>query len=78
MTAPVAELVAGAPFQPGQRVRIVAAVDSVCGSHSGVIGSEGCVDVLVYCGCRPGCPLIDVRLDDGQSELFLPEELAAC
>lgn len=74
------EPVDGAPRQPGERVRVVAATDPSVYDVSPLIGSTGRVAALDYQGLvgdsAPGDPLILVDLDSGAREAFWREELA--
>lgn len=73
------EPVEGAPFQPGERVRVVAAVDQEVLDLSELVGAVGVVAYLEYdCGSGqtfPGDPMIGVHLDGGVEQEFWPEEL---
>jgi hypothetical protein len=71
----------GAPYQPGETVRVTCSTESVasqCGVHEH-IGRVGTVRHLEYfCGCGqryPDMPMIGVTFDDGRWEEFWPEEL---
>ncbi|XXX79207.1 hypothetical protein WMF30_10575 [Sorangium sp. So ce134] len=71
--------IVGAPFRPGQRVRVVAAVDPWVHDVTGHIGELGTVDYLEYdCGAGqsfPDDPMVGVVLADGAAEEFWREEL---
>lgn len=71
--------VAGSPFQPGARVRVVRAVDPGVHDVSGFVGAEGSVEYLEYnCGCSqtfPSDPMVGVSFTSGGAEEFWPEEL---
>lgn len=75
------EPVNGAPFQPGERVRVVDAIDLAALDLSSLVGSSGVVSYLEYdCGSGqtfPRDPMIGVRLDSGIAQEFWPEELEA-
>lgn len=70
----------GAPYQVGQRVRVVAAVDRGVHDVAAFIGRAGRVDHLDYaCGCGqsyPGDPMVGVRFSGKVVEEFWPEELS--
>lgn len=78
---PIYERVEGSPFQPGDLVEVVAAVDREVHDVSSLVGRRGRVAYLEYdCGCgqsRPGDPMVGVALgDDGSvTEEFWGEEL---
>lgn len=76
---PIFERVDGAPYQPGERVRVVQAIDQEVSDLRAFIGRSGVVLYLEYsCGCGqtyPEDPMIGVRLDDGAEQEFWPEEL---
>ena len=78
---PIRDQVPGAPYQPGDLVRVVAAIDTEDHDVSHHIGRSGRVDYLEYdCGCGQSYaedPMIGVELDGGDREEFWPEELAA-
>jgi len=70
----------GAPYQPGQRVLVVASIEPPeVADVSEYIGLTGTVEHLEYsCGCGqkyPGDPMIGVRFQDGRLEEFWFEEL---
>lgn len=71
----------GAPFQPGQAVRVVAAIDTDVHDVTSFIGKSGTVQYLEYhCGCGqtyPNDPMIGVQFENGAGEEFWTEELAA-
>lgn len=77
---PIRERVPGAPFQPGDLVRVVVAIDPEATDVSDHIGKAGRVDYIEYdCGCGhsfPDDPMVGVKLADGTSEEFWREELA--
>ena len=77
---PICEPVEGAPFQPGDNVKVVAVVDEFTApAHPTYIGQTGVVEYLEYsCGCGqtyPDDPMIGVRLDDHTIREFWHEEL---
>ena len=76
---PIREHVPGAPYQHGDRVRVVGAIDRDAHDVSEHIDWRGTVDYLEYsCGCGqtyPGDPMIGVVLDGGAREEFWSEEL---
>jgi hypothetical protein len=76
---PIYEAVEGSPFQPGQHVAVVDAIDGEVHDVSGWIGQEGTVEYLEYsCGCGqvyPAEPMVGVRFVNGRLEEFWPEEL---
>jgi hypothetical protein len=75
---PIREPVAGAPFQPGDRVRVVDAVDRDIYNVAEFVRKRGQVVYLEYCDCGqtyPGDPMIGVMLDVGVEMEFWPEEL---
>lgn len=76
---PIREHVDGAPFQPGTRVTVVAAIDRTEHDVSKHIGIGCVVEYLEYdCGCGqsfPTDPMIGVLLDTGEREEFWKEEL---
>jgi len=78
---PIRERVDGAPYQPGQAVRVVAAIDTYIHDVSPFIGKSGTVLYLEYqCGCAqtyPHDPMIGVLFEDGSEEEFWPEEMTA-
>lgn len=71
----------GAPYQPGQRVLVVASIEPQVADVSEYIGFTGTVEHLEYsCGCGqkyPDDPMIGVRFRDGRLEEFWFEELTA-
>lgn len=78
---PEYKAVPGAPFAPGDRVRVVKIVDAE-GMHAAgeYIGSHGRVVHLEYdCGCgqhRPDDPMIGIRMDEDFELIeFWKEEL---
>lgn len=78
---PIREPVPGAPYQPGDLVRVVAILDST--ADAALVGAVGRVVHLEYsCGCGqryPDDPMIGVELDGGVREEFWRDELAtAC
>lgn len=77
---PHREHVVGAPFQPGDRVSIVKAIDVSVYDVRQHVGSVGRVAYLEYdCGCGqtyPTDPMIGVDVG-GAIEEFWPEELAS-
>lgn len=78
---PIFGPVEGSPYQPGQMVRIVAAVDKDAHDVTDYIGRVGSVEYLEYsCGCGqtfPCDPMIGVRFDTAAIEEFWAEELTA-
>jgi hypothetical protein len=74
--------VEGSPYQPGQRVKVVDAIDITppCTNVTEYIGLFGIVDYLEYsCGCGqhfPEDPMIGVSFSDGRQMEFWAEELA--
>lgn len=78
---PVKIAVPGAPFQPWDRVVVVASVETPSSGASveEFIGRSGTVSFLEYsCGCGqsfPGDPMIGVAFEDGRQEEFWREEL---
>ena len=78
---PHREHVVGAPFQAGQAVRVVAAIDTEVHDVSEFVGACGTVAYLEYnCGCSqtyPEDPMIGVKFPDGRGEEFWSEELVA-
>jgi hypothetical protein len=68
---PIYDRVPGAPFQPGDLVRVVAAIDPEATDVSDHIGKAGRVDQSF-----PGDPMVGVKLDDGAREEFWRDELA--
>lgn len=76
---PIYTPVPGAPRQPGDRVRVVQAVDVEVQDLSSLVGQTGTVLYLEYsCGSGqsyPHDPMIGVRLDGGVEQEFWPEEL---
>lgn len=77
---PIREPVPGAPYQPGDPVTVVDAVDVEIHDVSSHVGRRGRVAYLEYdCGSGqsyPGDPMVGVDLEGGGSEEFWPEELA--
>lgn len=75
---PLYERVDGAPFQPGDRVIVVAVGDETC--DASYVGECGTVVQLEYeCGCGqsyPADPMIGVAFDDADAMEFWREELA--
>lgn len=75
---PIYEPVPGAPWQPGDIVRVVAIADDAASPEH--IGKTGRVTYLEYsCGCGqsyPDDPMIGVELAGGKVEEFWREELA--
>lgn len=71
--------VAGSPYQPGDLVLVVDAVDIDIHDLSKYIGQRGQVEHLEYsCGCGqhyPDDPMIGVRLTCGELIEFWPEEI---
>lgn len=80
LARPIYEPVEGSPYQPGQRVTVVDAVDGEVHDVSWRIGQAGTVEYLEYsCGCGqsyPKDPMVGVRFEDGRLEEFWPEELS--
>ena len=78
---PIRDHVDGAPYQPGQIVRVVDAVDTHVHDVSACVGQYGTVAYLEYeCGCGqtyPDGPMIGVVLVNGKQEEFWSEELRA-
>lgn len=76
---PIYQTVEGAPYQPGDRVRVVDAIDREVLDLRPLIGRVGTVTYLEYsCGCGqtyPADPMIGVALDDGVKQEFWTEEL---
>ena len=74
-----ADRVEGSPFQPGDQVRIVAAIDRDIYDVSARIGLEGSVSRLVFGigigDVFPSRPSLLVYLDTRAFEDFWPEEL---
>jgi hypothetical protein len=74
--------VEGSPYQPGQRVRVIDAIDTSppFTDVSEYVGLFGVVDYLEYsCGCGqtfPSDPMIGVSFSDGRQQEFWAEELA--
>lgn len=79
---PIYTSVVGAPFQPGDFVRVVAAVDKEIHDVSSFIGRFGVVKYLEYdCGCGqsfPDDPMLGIRFFTGEMTEFWPEEVASC
>lgn len=77
---PITSSVPGSPYQPGDVVRVVAAVDKIIHDVSRLVGQRGTVVHLEYdCGCGqrfPDVPMVGVEFDDGALEEFWPEELS--
>ena len=73
------EPVEGAPFRPGQPVRVSSISDET--AHRTFLGKSGRVAYLDYdCGCGqsyPYDPMIGVIFADGTAEEFWREELAS-
>jgi hypothetical protein len=78
LARPIRAPVPGAPRQPGDRVVVVAVVDST--TDPAHVGEVGRVEYLEYsCGCGqsyPDDPMIGVEFDGGGREEFWREELA--
>jgi hypothetical protein len=78
---PVRSSVPGAPYQPGDLVVVVSAVDREVHDVASLVGRRGRVAYLEYsCGCGqsyPEDPMVGVDLDGGVSEEFWKEELKA-
>jgi hypothetical protein len=78
-SCPVRDRVEGSPYQPGDVVCVVAAVDREVCDLSEYIGCRGVVEHLEYqCGCGqsyPADPMIGVRFGDGDLVEFWREEL---
>lgn len=76
---PIYYHVDGAPVQPRQVVRVVAAVDREVADVSEHIGRLGLVRHLNYNGAtgndRENGPLIGLQFSNGQREEFWPEEI---
>lgn len=71
--------VEGSPYQPGQLVKVVDAVDISVHDVSMHIGKIGKVKALDYGGSGqlyPMDPFVVVTLEDGEGESFWAEELA--
>ena len=72
--------VPGSPHQPGEIVRVAAAIDQEVHDVTQYVGRIGRVKYLEYsCGCGqsfPSDPMIGVRFADGSSEEFWKEELS--
>lgn len=81
---PIRDKTDGAPFQPGERVKVVAALHPEVDDGRPYIGRAGTVDYLEYfCGCGqsfPHDPMIGVLFDEGGGREFWHEEivLEAC
>jgi hypothetical protein len=79
---PIREPVAGAPFQPGDRVIVVDAIDEDVHDVSALVGRSGDVDYLEYsCGCGqsfPDDPMVGVEFADGVHEEFWSQEIRRC
>lgn len=75
---PVHTFVPGSPFQPGDRVVVVQAVDAEIYDVGRYVGRCGNVSYLEYeCGCSqryPDMPMVGVVVD-GEIEEFWPEEI---
>lgn len=71
--------VPGAPYQPGDYVRVVKSPDQGELTAEQLVGRYGLVRYLEYdCGCgqtKPGDPMIGVVLEDGTRGKFRKEEL---
>lgn len=78
---PLHEPVFGAPFQPGDEVVVVKAIDRNVYDVRRLVGLRGRVKYLEYsCGCGqsyPGDPMIGVDFGGGVVEELWREELAA-
>jgi hypothetical protein len=81
---PIFEHVEGAPFQPGEVIRVTGCCDSE-GEAVGIpelIGKFGVVKYLEYeCGSGqhfPDDPMIGVRFRDGQIRELWKDEVARC
>jgi hypothetical protein len=76
---PIYHHVDGAPVQPRQIVRVIAAIDSEIADVAGHIGRLGLVEYLEYeCGCGqsfPANPMVGLRFTSGAREEFWPEEI---
>ena len=76
----IAHRIEGSPFQPGDRVRVVDAIDRHVHDVAEHIGRRGLVVYLEYsCGCGqrvPDDPMIGVQFTKKQTEEFWAEELA--
>jgi hypothetical protein len=76
---PIYDPVPGSPYQPGDTVQIVDAIDTDVYDVSGHIDREGRVEYLEYsCGCGqryPHDPMIGVKFADDKIEEFWAEEL---
>lgn len=76
---PLRAHVDGSPFQPGDEVVVIDAIDRDVHDLSEYIGQRGQVEYLEYsCGCGqhyPDDPMIGVRLACGKHIEFWPEEL---
>jgi hypothetical protein len=77
---PIRERVEGSPYQPGQSVLVVQAVDVDIYDVGEFVGRTGVVEHLEYeCGCGqhyPGDPMVGVRFADGDLQEFWREELS--
>jgi hypothetical protein len=77
---PIRTHVAGSPYQPGESVLVVEAIDRYVMDLSSYIGQRGVVVYLEYeCGCGqiyPHYPMIGVAFDNRPFTEFWPEELA--
>lgn len=71
--------VAGSPYQPGDLVLVVDAIDRDVSDLSRYIGQRGQVEYLEYsCGCGqhyPDDPMVGVQFACGTRVEFWPEEL---
>jgi hypothetical protein len=76
---PVRRRVRDSPYQPGDGVQIVGAIDREIHDVSEYVGKKGTVDYLEYeCGCGqifPEVPMVGVVFPGGKIEEFWPEEL---
>jgi hypothetical protein len=76
---PVRSLVEGSPYQPGQQVLVVQAIDVDICDVGEFVGKRGVVEHLEYsCGCGqsyPDDPMVGVRFADGDLQEFWREEL---
>ncbi len=81
---PIRERVEGSPYQPGDRVKVVRAIDQEVHDVSRFVGHTGTVEHLEYdCGCGqryPDVPMVGVKFgieEDATFDvgrLFWPED----
>lgn len=81
LARPITTRVDGAPYQPGDSVTIVDAIDQDIHDVSAFVGRMGRVEYLEYeCGCGqsyPDNPMIGVRFESGDIEEFWREEISS-